>query len=176
MATTIVLPRKKRSVDPEDALEESGDAEEGGIISYTASLVIQGNHRFYTLSMPSDVLAATCFVDPREEDPVMGFQRVLDEKRAMEIAKCIDSGFGTIPTSIVLSAQAATNLQYRRSIRTLSFRRAPRTFLILDGQHRVYGFRLATSKLLVPVVIYNNLTRTDECRLFIDINTKQRPV
>jgi hypothetical protein len=84
MATTIVLPRKKRSVDPEDALEESGDAEEGGIISYTASLVIQGNHRFYTLSMPSDVLAATCFVDPREEDPVMGFQRVLDEKRAMD--------------------------------------------------------------------------------------------
>jgi hypothetical protein len=40
----------------------------------------------------------------------------------------------------------------------------------------VYGFRLATSKLRVPVVIYNNLSRTDECRLFIDINTKQRPV
>lgn len=28
----------------------------------------------------------------------------------------------------------------------------------------------------VPVVIYNGLTRAEECRLFIDINTKQRPV
>ena len=28
----------------------------------------------------------------------------------------------------------------------------------------------------VPVVVYNGLSRTDETRLFIDINTKQRPV
>ena len=28
----------------------------------------------------------------------------------------------------------------------------------------------------VPVVIYNRLTRAQECRLFMDINTKQRPV
>lgn len=40
----------------------------------------------------------------------------------------------------------------------------------------MYGFKLATSRLRVPVVIYNNLNRTEECRLFIDINTKQRPV
>jgi DGQHR domain-containing protein len=172
----VPMPRFGRPIEPEDALEGSGEAEAGGLISYTASLIIQGKHRFFTLSMPSDVLAATCFVDPREEDPEMGFQRVLDRKRAAEIAAYIDSGFGTIPTSIVLSAQVDANLQYRRAIRTLSFRRTPRTFLILDGQHRVYGFRMATSKLRVPVVIYNNLSRTDECRLFIDINTKQRPV
>jgi hypothetical protein len=28
----------------------------------------------------------------------------------------------------------------------------------------------------VPVVIYNSLTRAEECKLFIDINTTQRPV
>jgi DGQHR domain-containing protein len=48
--------------------------------------------------------------------------------------------------------------------------------LILDGQHRVFGFARAKTKLRVPVVIYNGLSRTQECRLFIDINTKQRPV
>ncbi len=35
---------------------------------------------------------------------------------------------------------------------------------------------LAKTSLRVPVVVYNELSRTDESRLFIDINTKQRPV
>ncbi|MDY6900790.1 MAG: hypothetical protein SWZ49_22325, partial [Cyanobacteriota bacterium] len=43
--------------------------------------------------------------------------------------------------------------------------------------HRVYGFNLAKSKKIrVPVVIYNGLNRQEESRIFIDINTKQRPV
>jgi len=46
----------------------------------------------------------------------------------------------------------------------------------LDGQHRVYGFSLAQTSLRVPVVVYNGLSKKDESRLFIDINTKQRPV
>lgn len=151
-------------------------AEASKRVSYTASLITQGKHRFFTLSMPSDVLAQTCAVEPRSEDPLEGFQRVLDEKRAQDIAKYIDNGFGTIPTSIVLSAQKEAELEYRTATRTLSFRKIPRAFLILDGQHRVYGFRLATTAIRVPVVIYNQLNRSEECRLFIDINTKQRPV
>ena len=143
---------------------------------YSVSLVTQGNHRFYTLTMPSDVLANTCFVTTRDEDPQKGFQRVLDAKRAEEIANYIDLGFGTIPTSIVLSAQSAADLKVVGRGKTLEFKDDPRAFLILDGQHRVFGFSLAKTSLRVPVVIYNNLTPRDESRLFIDINTKQRPV
>jgi DGQHR domain-containing protein len=143
---------------------------------YSVSLVSQGKHRFYTLTMPSDVLAATCFVSTREEDPKKGFQRLLDEKRAQQIADYIDLGFGTIPTSIVLSAQSAANLKIIGSGKTLEFIDNAKAFLILDGQHRVFGFSLAKTSLRVPVVIYNNLTPRDESRLFIDINTKQRPV
>lgn len=86
--------------------------------------------------MPSDVLAETCIVEPRNEEPIEGFQRALDERRARDIANYIDSGFGTIPSSIVLSAQTDADLQYRRTTRTLSFQKTPRAFLILDGQHR----------------------------------------
>jgi DGQHR domain-containing protein len=143
---------------------------------YSVSLVTQGAHRFYTLTLPSDVLANTCFVTTRDEDPKKGFQRVLDTKRAQEIANYIDLGFGTIPTSIVLSAQPSAELQVVGRGKTLEFRDDPKAFLILDGQHRVYGFSLAKTILRVPVVIYNNLTPRDESRLFIDINTKQRPV
>jgi DGQHR domain-containing protein len=142
---------------------------------YSVSLVTQGRHRFFTLTVPSDVLARTCFVTTRSEDPIQGFQRALDRRRAEEIAKYIDSGFGTIPSSIVLSAQPDANVQILGR-KTLEFTETPKAFLILDGQHRVYGFSMAKTELRVPVVIYNNLSRKDESRLFIDINTKQRPV
>lgn len=81
-------------------------------LSYTASLITQGKHRFYTLTIPSDVLARTCFVIDRDEDPQAGFQRLLDKGRAQEIADYIDAGLGTIPTSVVLSAQKISNLSY----------------------------------------------------------------
>ncbi len=37
-------------------------------------------------------------------------------------------------------------------------------------------FSKARTKLRVPVVVYNGLTKQQESKLFIDINTKQRPV
>jgi DGQHR domain-containing protein len=144
--------------------------------AYSASLVSQGKYRFYTLSMPSEVLATTCTVDTRADNPTDGFQRRLDERRADEIARYIDEGLGTIPTAIVLSAQPEAELEYIRPKKTIAFRQTPRAFLILDGQHRVYGFAKAKTSLRVPVVIYNGLNRQEESKLFIDINTKQRPV
>jgi DGQHR domain-containing protein len=153
---------------PEDAAQQ--------MLSYTASLVSQGKHRFYTLTMPADVLARTCFVIARDEDPIEGFQRLLNKDRAQQIADYIDSGLGTIPTSIVLSAQEEADFEYTTRTKSVSFKDFSKSFLVLDGQHRVYGFLLAKSDLRVPVVIYNGLSRTDESRLFIDINTKQKPV
>jgi DGQHR domain-containing protein len=169
------MPRHPVALSLEE-VEELQRAERPDMVSYTASLVTQGKYRFYTLTMPSDVLAQTCSVDMRAERTITGFQRRLDLRRAKDIAQYIDMGFGTIPGSIVLSAQSEAEMQYFRKTRTLNFKKHPRAFLILDGQHRVYGFHLAQSPLRVPVVIYNGLSKADEVSLFIDINTKQRPV
>lgn len=144
--------------------------------SYSCSLISQGNAKFYSLTMPSEILAETCFVSTRDDDPVDGFQRTLDEKRAKEIAEYLDSGSGTIPTAIVLSAQPEAELKYNRKNKTIEFNKIKKGFLILDGQHRVYGFSMAKTSIRVPVIIYNGLSRKEETRLFIDINTKQRPV
>jgi DGQHR domain-containing protein len=141
-----------------------------------ALLVTQGRHRFYSLVIRSDVLASTCTVDTRAENPIDGFQRRLDKRRAHEIATYIDSGFGTAPSAVILSAQPCAQLKYDRAGQLLRFNRTPGAFLIIDGQHRIYGFHLAERKIKVPVVIYNKLTRAQECQLFVDINTKQRPV
>jgi len=144
--------------------------------SLTSSLVTQGDHRFYTLTVPMEILSNCCFVIERENDPTDGFQRLLDEKRALEIAKYIDKENGVIPTSIILSAQPSAELLYENKNKTISFNVAPHSFLIIDGQHRVYGFKMSKSDLRIPVVIFSGLTKTQEARLFIDINTKQKPV
>jgi DGQHR domain-containing protein len=145
-------------------------------LSYSISLVSQGDHKFYTLTMPSDILARTCFISSRDENPIDGFQRLLDTSRAQSIADYIDNGFGTIPTAIILSAQPEAELEVIGRGKTVKFKDNPKAFLILDGQHRVYGFSKAQTAVRVPVVIYNGLSRRDESRIFIDINTRQKPV
>lgn len=169
----------QRTLDMDGTIEEEPGFKIETALStlrYSVSFVTQGKHRFYTFTMPSDVLARTCFVTTRDEDAKLGFQRMLDKNRAEQIADYIDNGLGTIPNSIVLSAQPAAELKIIGNGKTIEFADSPKAFLILDGQHRVYGFMLAKTSLRVPVVVYNGLSRKDESRLFIDINTKQRPV
>lgn len=161
---------------PSEHEEQMGELLTGTRVRYSTSLVTQGAHKFYTLTMPTDVLAKCCFATNREEDPISGFQRVLDEKRAQDIADYMDLGFGTIPSSIVLSAQPEADLQIIGRGKTLEFTFEPHSFLIIDGQHRIFGFSKAKTKLRVPVVVYNGLSKQQESKLFIDINTKQRPV
>lgn len=144
-------------------------------VSVSASLVTQGQRKFYALTMPSHILAQVSAVTTREEDPIEGFQRVLSSERARQIADYIDKG-GVIPNSVILSAQPEAELTYTRTKRSIQFNIVPRAFLILDGQHRVWGYQLAKTELRVPVVVFNDLTRKEEAQLFIDINTKQRPV
>lgn len=145
-------------------------------VRFTVSNVIQNKIKFYSLTMPTDILSECCFVSSRDEDPIMGFQRVLDEKRALEIANYIDNEGGTIPSSIILSAQDIADIEIIGRGRTMEFKPNPKAFLILDGQHRVYGYSKCKTVLRVPVVIYVGLSRKEESRLFIDINSKQKGV
>jgi DGQHR domain-containing protein len=144
----------------------------------SVTLISQGNHKFYSATMTIELIAETCSPNPRATDPEEGFQRTLDESRAEAIAEYIKQG-GTIPSSIILSAQQESNLTYNSKNKTISFEVSHKSFLILDGQHRVYGFRKLMNegiKYRIPVIIFNELTPVEEARLFIDINTLQRPV
>lgn len=93
-----------------------------------------------------------------------------------EIAQYIDSGTGSIPTAIILAAQEEANLEYSSKNKTISFNKEKNSFLIIDGQHRVWGFIKASTSIRVPVVIYEELTRVEEAQLFVDINSNQKEV
>lgn len=145
-------------------------------LSYPALLLTQNRHRFYFATIPIEDLFPWCFVARREGDPLAGFQRALSEPRAEDIARYLQSGNGSIPTNIVLSAQPDSDFEFRSRDKLVSFKRIPNAFLVLDGQHRLWGYEKCSVKHRVPVAIYQGLTRAEETRLFIDINTNQRGV
>ena len=145
--------------------------------SYPCLVMTQNKHRFFLTSIPVSDLFSHCFVSYRDQDNVEGFQRQLNPARAEDIADYLNQGTGSIPINIVLSAQAAAEFNYNSRSKTLSFNRIEKSFLVLDGQHRLWGYHYCLQKFdkdhRVPVSIYEGLTRVEEARLFIDINTKQ---
>lgn len=145
-------------------------------VSYPALLITQNKHRFYFSTIPVDDLFQSCFVSRRDDDPISGFQRALNESRAIDIANYLAAGSGSIPSNIVLSAQSIASFSYSARTKSISFSRAPFAFLVIDGQHRLWGYHKCTVRHRVPVAIYEGLTRSEEARLFIDINTTQRGV
>ena len=144
--------------------------------TYPALLMVQNAHRFYFATIPVDDLFPYCFVSRRSEEPRAGFQRTLAESRADDIASYLRSGTGSIPTNIVLSAQSDASFTYTRRTKSITFTRTQRAFLVIDGQHRLWGYQKCKKRHRVPVAIYDGLDRAQEARLFIDINTNQRGV
>lgn len=145
-------------------------------ITLKALVCKQNNKSFYVAVMNSDDLKTMCFVSRKKEDPLKGFQRLLNEKRAKTIATYLDCGEGVVPPALILSAQTAAQIQYDKKTLELSMELRKETLLVLDGQHRLYGLIQASKTYQIPVVIFCNLTTQEEIRQFIDINTTQKGV
>lgn len=145
--------------------------------SYPALLLTQNKHKFYFTTIPVGDLFPYCFVSRRKEDGIRGFQRELNKSRAEDIARYLKDGDGSIPTNVVLSSQHESMFSYTAKNKSISFDRVDRSFLVLDGQHRLWGYHLCRELFglehRVPVAIYEGLSRAAEARLFIDINTRQ---
>lgn len=136
----------------------------------------QNKVKFYLVSMESDILKEMCFVSRRKEEPIKGFQRLLNKKRAKSIANYLDDEKGVIPSALILSAQDSAKVRFDEKRSQLSFEICSESMLVIDGQHRLYGLFDAKRSYEIPVVIFDGLNSSQEVRLFIDINTTQRGV
>ena len=145
-------------------------------ISIKALTCTQNGVVFYVSVMKSDFLKHMCFVSRKKEDPQKGFQRLLSQKRAKEIANYLDAEKGIIPPALILSAQPAAQLIFDEVHHELTMEYLNDTLLVLDGQHRLYGLLNAVSEYEMPVVIFDSLNSQQEVRQFIDINTNQKGV
>lgn len=136
----------------------------------------QNNTTFYVASMSSKTLREMCFVSRKKEEPIKGFQRLLNKKRAKDIANYLDATSGVIPSALILSAQDNAKVRFDEQSNKLSFEIAKDSMLVIDGQHRLYGLLEAEKEYEMPVSIFSNLNTSSEVKLFIDINTTQKGV
>jgi DNA sulfur modification protein DndB len=146
------------------------------IVKFNALECTQNNQTFLLTILPNDILKEVCFVSRRDEDPIKGFQRSLNESRARDIAKYLDNLNGVIPSALILSAQPNAKLNYDKKSSQIRFETHQNSFMVLDGQHRLYGLIKAEKTYQMPVIIFNDLNATKEVTLFIDINTTQKGV
>jgi len=144
--------------------------------SVSALECTQNKKKFYVATMESNDLKDMCFVSRRKEEPIKGFQRLLDKKRAKRIATYLDDEKGVIPSAIILSAQDNAKIRYESKPQKISFEKCAESMLVIDGQHRLYGLFDANNSYEIPVIIFVGLTSSEEVRLFIDINTTQKGV
>jgi DGQHR domain-containing protein len=113
------------------------------------------------------------------------YQRFLDEKRAVQIARYLDQPSGLLPNSIIL----AVNVDLDESDVVsgggeeplkISLPRSQNSAVILDGQHRVAAFRYldqkTRSKYELLVVFLIGVPFYQQAELFAIINGKQKPV
>ncbi len=143
---------------------------------YSAIKCTQNRYTFYLSVIKSEELKNICFISRRSENKLKGFQRLLNASRANDIAKYLDENKGVIPSPIILSAQHKASLLYNPEDNTIQFNQLTDCFLVIDGQHRLYGLFESKNNYDVPVVIFDNLDLSSEVKLFVDINTNQRGV
>lgn len=136
---------------------------------------IQNDKLFYLAVINSSILKTMCAVSRKTEDREKGFQRLLNPKRAKAIAKYLDDDHGAIPSAIIVSAQPNAKIHYNEDS-TISFDTVENGFLVIDGQHRLYGLIESKNEYDIPVIIFKDLKSSDEVKLFIDINTTQKGV
>jgi len=140
----------------------------------------------FSLLMPARDLLDISYVLRVESGQERAYQRFLDKKRLVNIARYIEGG-QTFKNNVVLALDGSSSFRpYRAAKRLhngqLGELRIPRRYAsawIIDGQHRVYGYARTDERLweaLLPVTALQTKNRAEEARIFIDINKNQKPV
>jgi len=114
------------------------------------------------------------------------YQRLIKKSRLQAVSRFVDDG-GFFPNSIIINLETGSRAPRFDPVSkagdgpvlgTLYLPRTYRAAYVIDGQHRLYGYAnsdRATSEL-VPVVAFVNLPRSEQVRLFMQINENQQAV
>jgi DGQHR domain-containing protein len=149
-----------------------------------------GGSNCYSFSITPDYLLKISYVSHRSKgkrSDVSTYQRMLNKGRLNKIRAYI-SDDGIFPTNIVINIDK-NRLQFERIHQEgdpedsgiagwLSIRPTYKSAWIIDGQHRLFAYsgheRAAKSRL--SVLAFDGLEPSEQAKLFIDINAKQKSV
>ncbi|MBX3575804.1 MAG: DGQHR domain-containing protein [Rhizobiaceae bacterium] len=141
--------------------------------------ISQSSNTFMLTAIPARLLTKIAYASIRRQDDEQGaVQRVLNTSRISGI-KEFALQRGDFPASIVLNWVGKDLVMDRDN---LTIPDVERSAQIIDGQHRVAGLRAAIAEkpalgsTPIPVAIYSKLDTPQSARIFLSINTEQRPV
>lgn len=156
----------------------SSDSERMKMPDFSYISVKQKEHSFKLTSIPAGLLTRISYAAVRRKDSEEGaVQRILNSSRISGI-KDFALKMGDFPASIVLNWSGSKLLDKGGVIVIPD---EPKLAQIIDGQHRVAGLRAAieddrsVEHYEIPVAIYEGLDTPNSARIFISINTEQRP-
>jgi DGQHR domain-containing protein len=119
------------------------------------------------------------------EERAQPYQRFLDEKRAVEIARYLQQPSALLPNSIILAVnidldESDVVQDAGRELSKIVLPRNENSAVILDGQHRVVAFRYLSDQVQkgyeVLVAFLVGIPFYQQAELFAIINGKQKPV
>jgi DGQHR domain-containing protein len=139
-------------------------------ISVDVHEIKQSGHTMYAFVADSSLLLKICTVSRREEDDDKGYQRHLKDVRLKQIAKYVDDEDGVIPNNIIVNF-FDPSVTYKNGV--LKFPKQVVAWVI-DGQHRLYGFKYAKRHYPLVVMAFLNLELKEQVDIFTTINTEQR--
>lgn len=135
-------------------------------------IVLREEPKVYLAAIAGPWLLSHSTPSWRAEDPEKGFQRIVRETRAREIARTVLDTQRTFPNAITLATKAK-GFEVTGSILHL-----PKNakFLVVDGQHRLWAQHFSDVEGTYPCVIHMDRTEVQMAELFLEINENQRRV
>jgi DGQHR domain-containing protein len=108
----------------------------------------------------------------RIRDPIKGFQRIVNQPRARQIARTVLDEERTFPNAITL----ATDLKdFKSSDKGIVIPKKVK-FLVVDGQHRLWAQTFSEVDGQYACIIHLRKTEKEMAELFLEINDNQRRV
>lgn len=150
-----------------------------------------GGYTYYSFSIEPEKLLKIGYVLHRNKANrklMPTYQRLIKKSRLKSVQNFVDNG-GFFPNSIIINIDTngksirfdnAGN-QIEGSISRIGILHLPKKYrsaYIIDGQHRLYGYANSPYKVTncIPVVAFINLKRTQQVKLFMQINENQKAV
>lgn len=132
---------------------------------------------FVSKIKPSDLLSMSK-VDRRrieEDDEFLGIQRELRKDKVIQIQNYLSSVDATFPNSIIVNT--TSDFIISESDEYLELAINDNTFTIIDGQHRVEGFRDQNlDEFELIIAIFKDLKVDQQANIFSTINSEQTKV
>ncbi len=134
--------------------------------------LLQEKPPIYLAAIPGKWLLKHTTPSWRLENPEEGFQRVVQEKRAREIATAVLNQKRIFPNAIVLATDIQ-NFEARKGEISIGNRIK---FLVVDGQHRLWAQKFSEFEAIYACTIHCGLDEVKMAELFIEINNNQKRV